>query len=443
MGKVIIFGAGKTGYKLAESLYDEGEDITIIDPEPKKLIKFSERLDVLCIEGQIDDLETIYQAKIKDSNVFIAVGDKDEENIIACSIAKKLKVKKTLARLRNNAYFNSTIFDPKDHGIDHIVNPEHEIALEISKLISIPLAIEVDSVVRDKLSLLKIRAGDFEKKYLKNKLNILNKYYHIIIINSEKSELSFYNNKNKISKKDYIYLIHTTKEIKEVNELFNDKYPKIKNIMIVGGGQTASELLFLLENENMNIKVFEISNTRCSELNKIHKNPLILCGDATDIDILLQEELNKVDCFIALMGDDENNMVLSLFAKHKGVKKVITKISKPYGNELLDEIAITVPVHIDNITVNKIRGYVSMKELIKLETLTGDYEMLEFMITEKSKMINRKIKNKKMFEGAYIVALYRNFELIHKFEEEEILLHDRIIIFGKKRRLGKIEKYFK
>ncbi|MFT4305138.1 MAG: NAD-binding protein, partial [Candidatus Woesearchaeota archaeon] len=354
--KVVIYGAGKTGLKLAKSLYDEGADIVVIDKDSKKLSIFIERLDVLCVEGHIGEDSTVKKADIKNAKVFVAVEDIDEENIIACMIAKRLGVKKTLARLRNPTYFDSNLFDYGAAGIDHIVNPEKEVAFEIFKIISTPLATDVDSVVREKLSLLEMRVSDFEKDYLINKLHILDETHNIIVINPIKNKLLFYDKNTHLSDEDFIYILHTTNDINSVNNLFYDRYPKIKNVMIIGGGQTASELLKLLEKTRVNVKIFEISEKRCSILNNKHKKAMVLCGDATDLDTLLQEELEKIDCFISLMGDDENNMVLSIFAKHKGIRKVITKISKPYGTDLLDNIAITVPVDINRVTVNKIRG---------------------------------------------------------------------------------------
>ena len=441
--KVIIYGAGKTGFKLAESLYNEGGNIVVIDKDPKKLNIFIERLDVLCVEGNLGDESTIKKSNLRISDVFVAVSDIDEENIVACIIAKKLGVKKTLARLRNPTYFNNDLFDPGLLGIDHIVNPEREVAFEISKIISIPLTTDVDSVVREKLSLLEIRVADFEISYLKEKLNLLLDKHKIIVINDEKKKLDFYSENFDLKNEDYVYLIHTTNDIQTVNNLFYDRYPKIKNVMIVGGGQTASELIKLLEKTNVNVKVFEISDERCAQLNNIHKKAMVLCGDATDIDLLLHEDLDKIDCFVALMGDDENNMVLSVFAKHKGIRKVITKISKPYGTDLLDNIAITVPVDINRVTVNKIRGYVTMKQLVTLTNLYGDYEMLEFIVTKKSKILGQIIYDKKFSTNVYIGALYRDFQLIHDFEGEEFKLHDRIIIFTKKNKISKVEKYFK
>jgi trk system potassium uptake protein len=441
--RFVIYGAGKTGLRLAEVLYSDGGNIVVIDDDPKKLSTFIERLDVLCVEGNLGDEFTIKKAQLHLADVFIAVGDIDEENIVACMIAKKLGIKKTLARLRNPTYFNSDLFDYTSAGIDHIVNPEREVAFEISKIISIPLATDVDSVVREKLSLLEIRVGDFEIKYLKEKLNILYEKHNMVIINADKKSFKFYESDIDLIEHDFIYIIHTTKDIEYINNLFYDRYPKIKNVMIVGGGQTASELLYFLEKKSVKVKLFEISDERCSILNNKHKNAMVLCGDATEIDLLIHEELDKIDCFVALMGEDENNMVLSLFAKHKGVKKVITKVSKPYGTDLLENIAITVPVDVNKVTVNKIRGYVTMKQLVTLTNLYGNFEMLEFIVIPKCKILEKTIYNKKLFNGAYIAALYRNFELIHDIEGETIKLHDRIIIFAETNKLKKVEKYFK
>lgn len=440
---VVIYGAGTLGLKLAQTLYFEGRDITVVDSIKSKIDTFQSKLDVLCIVGHIGDEDTIKHAKLRSADVFIAVTDSDEENIAACIIAKNQSVRKTIARLRNRTYFNPSFFNPKMVGIDHIINPEKEVALEISKLITIPWASEVDSIIRDMLSLFKMTVNGLDPKYLLSKLKILSKTSRIIIINVEQKSLRLFKKGDKLIEHDDIYILYRSKDLQIINKLFKDIYPPIKDVLIIGGGQTGSELLELLKGTRINRKLIEISRKRCSELNHKYKKSIILLGDGTNLDLLLQENISKTDCFVAATGDDETNIVLSLFAKQKGVKKVITKILKSYGDELLEEIGLQIPLEINNITANKILSYVSMKQLIEIISLHGNYEMLEFVVTEKAKINGKVLKDSNLCKGAIIGAIYRDFELLKSVKSEKIRVHDRIIVFSDRKKSFVVDSYFK
>ncbi len=443
--RIVIYGIGTTGTKLAQTLYNEGQDITIIDSNKKKVEAVRGKLDAICILGQIGEDSVVKDSKIKDADVFIAVTDSDEENIVSCIIAKKQGAKKTIARLRNLSYLDPEMLSAEDIGIDHIINPEKEVAKEIFRLISTPWAMEVDAFIKGRLSLIEIKVNPSNIDYLKEKLKKVSEKSLTLILDSEekRKKVRFFKEGESFNINDKIYLLEETKELEKVNMIFSDSYPKINNVIIMGGGQTAVELLTLLENTDVKVKLIESSRKTCNKLSARFKKSLILCGDATDLDLLTSENIDKADCFVAVTGDDENNIMISLFAEQKGVKKSITKVTKQYGEEILTGIGLYAAVNIYKVTVNKILSFVSRRELIAVSLLHNDVELLEFSAGPGSRITRKTFKSRQFVGGAIIGAIYHQGKIIFPRSPFQIEPGSRVILFADKDTVPKVEKYFR
>jgi len=443
--KVVIYGIGTAGTKLAQTLYNEGQDIIVIDSDKKKIEKFQKTLDALCILGSMGNDLVVKQAKMNDAEVFIAVTDSDEENIVACLVAKKQGVKKTIARLRNAAYLDRDVLDTFEIGIDHIINPEREVAKEIFKLIKAPWATEVNTFIQDKLSLLEIRVNSSNTSYLNEKLHLLSATNIILVVSDvdSKKKLYFFAKGDMINVGDSIYILDKTENIGALNKIFEDLYGKIQNIVVMGGGQTAVELLTLLEGTDFKVKLIESSRSTCSMLNERFKKHIILCGDGTDLDLLVREKITKTDCFVAITGYDESNTMMSLFAQQKGVKKAITKIIKPYGRDILTGIGLPKQVDVYKITVNKILSFISMKQLIAVSILDNGLELMEFSVTPDSKITQKEMKGPQFITGATIAAVYRNGEAFFPAGSFKVEPNDVVLVFANKDKVSAVEEYFK
>lgn len=443
--RVVIYGVEKVGLKIAETLYEEGHDVTIIDNDEKKIGLIQENLDVLGIAGNIGNVATAEKSVIKGVDIFIAVTDSDEENITACIIAKKQNIRKTIARIRNPSYLNKDVLNTSEIGINHVINPEKEVANEIVKLIGIPWASEVDTFVNEKVFLIEIKVNDDNISYLNKKLVEVSKTNNIIVVESGDNikELRLFEQGKKVKIGEHIFILQKSTDIDKINKIFEDAYKKINNVMVTGGGVTGSELLSLLEKTGMKIKLIEKNRKICSALSKKFRKNLIICGDATDLALLLSENIEKIDCFIAITGDDEENVMMSLLAKQHGAKKVITKISKDYEEEIVAEVGLDASVNLNKVTANKILQFVRKGELLATSILDGELVIMEFIVSANSKITKKNVKEAQFIKGAIIGAILHNGEVLFPKTNFKIEPHDMVLVFVYKKVTSSVEKYFK
>lgn len=442
--KVVIYGAGTVGTKIAETLYKEKHDITIIDNDEKKIEKIQKSLDVLCVIGNIGDEDVLEKANINGANIFIAVSDSDEENIIACLIAKRQKTEKTIARVRNPAYISKEILDAHKIGIDHFINPEREVAKEIMRIIRNPWASEVDPFLEEQVLLIEVKVNKDNLQYLNKKLKLLCKNNLVIIIESMngKKKLRFFEESKKIELGNHIFVLEKKSDVIQINKIFEDEYRKIQNVIIMGGGTTGEELLKQLDGTKLKIKLIEKSKKRCDLLTKITNKSLILCEDGTDLNFLVSENIGKTDCFVAITGDDEDNIMISLLAKQKGVEKTIAKISKDYEDDIVAKVGLDATVNINKLTVNKILRFVRRKELVAISILDEEVEIMEFSVSANSKIVKKPLKKAQFVEGAIIGAIYHKDQIFFPRNHFKVEENDKVLIFVHKKVTSVVEGYF-
>ncbi|MFH0874859.1 MAG: NAD-binding protein, partial [archaeon] len=218
---------------------------------------------------------------------------------------------------------------------------------------------------------------------------------------------------------------------------------KINNIMITGGGVTGSELLSLIENSGTKIKLIEKDKKKCAELSKRFRNSLILYGDATDLNLLRSEKIERIDCFIAITGDDEENVMISLLAKQHGAKKVITKISKDYEEDIISKIGLDAAVNLSKITANRILKFVRREELLALSILDKELAIMEFIVSPNSRIVKKPVKDAQFIKGAIIGAVIRNEETFFPRNKFKIEPNDKVLVFARKKAASAVERYFK
>ena len=444
--RIVVYGVGRVGTKIAETMYEEGYDITIIGDNEKKIEQIQKTLDVLSIVGRIGDEHVVESSGMKDADIFIAVTDSDEENIIASIIAKNQNVRKTIARIRNPAYLNEVMLDASVIGIDHVINPEKEVANEILRLIRTPWASEVDSFIKGKVLLVEIKVNNDNVGYLNTKLvEVSETGNNIIVIESDNSikKLRLFDQHQRVKISEHVFVLERVTDVGKVNKIFGDAYKKIQNVMIAGGGVTGSELLSILENSGIKTKLIEQNKGICNSLSKKFKNSMILCGDATDLALLLSENIEKIDCFIAITGDDEENVMISLLAKQHGVKKAITKISKDYEEDIMARIGLDAAVNLNKVTTNKILQFVRRQELLAMSILNENLAIMEFVVDESSKITKKTFKEAQFIRGAIIGAISHGEEIIFPKKDFRVEANSEVLVFAHRKVARAVEKYFK
>lgn len=438
--KIIIVGAGKVGYTLAENLaMDKNYDITVIDKDADALAKADENLDVLCIKGSGVSTSILMEADILDTDLIIAVTGSDEINMLCCLTAKKLGAKKAVARVRNPEYSQELSIIKEQIGLDLVINPEFAAAEEIARSMGFSSAINVenfakgrvrmvDLIVKDEMGLVGKTLADIDKE---SKSTVL---IGVIVRNNE---VLVPNGSTVIEENDHIYVIGNPSSVYSFCKFHGKNPDKIKNVIIVGGGRITYYLYKLLVGMGINTKIVEINGNRCLELADELPNALIINDDGTDEGVLKSENIDTSDGFIAVTGIDEENIMSSLIAKNLGVKKVITKVSRTNYDNIVTHLGLDTVISPKQITTNLILKYVRGKSIESLHRIVdGQAEVIEFVVDKSSPLIDKPLKNIKIVPNTIIATIVRRKEIVVPHGKDIIKAGDRIIIITKQQNIS-------
>lgn len=423
--KIIIVGCGKVGATLVEQLSKEKHDITIIDSNASVVTEVSNSFDVMGIVGNGVSYELQQEAGIQDADLFIAVTDSDEVNMLACLVAKKGGGQNelmphndfaTIARVRNPLYSKEVAYIKEDLGLATTINPEYAAALEISRILRLPAASKVDTFARGRVELIKMEIKEDSPLDGLTLIDVAKKYNMPVLIGIvERDESVFIPRGNFILRQgDAISIIATPERAREFFHKVGYVTKKSKNTMIVGGGTIAIYLAKELLSSGIDVKIIDWNKEKCEALSEELPGASIVCGDASNQDVLLEEGIADVDSFVSLTGIDETNIFLSLFAKKASKAKVITKVNRISFNDIIHEFNPGSIINPKNITSDYIVRYVRAKSNTigsNVETLyrliDGKVEALEFAIGKDSPIAGKELMNLKLKKNVIIACINR------------------------------------
>ena len=435
--KIVIIGAGKVGELLCSDLSLEGNDIILVEQDAKILEKILANNDIMGFVGNGVSYDTQMEAEVPKADVFIAVTEKDEINIIASVIAKKLGAKYTIARVRSTDYSSQLEFMTDSLGIDLVINPELEAAKDIKQNIDFPDALNVESFLDGRLKLVEFQidedspiAGvslfDFKQKYFPHLLVCIIKREDKVIIPS---------GNNFIKAGDRIYITGSNSEIIKFQDALGKNNKKIKSAFIIGAGIISHYLVQEFLKDKIQVKIVELNPKKANKFSEYLPQATIINADGSNVDVLKEENFKNYDSCISITGIDEVNMFISIYAKKIGIKKIITKLNKLSFVDILGENSfqsIITPKKIiaDNI-VKVVRSIASKKKnlienLYRLEN--NKVEAVELLINSKSKVSNIPLKDLKIKKNLIIAYIIRNNVAIFPKGTDMIKEGDRVII---------------
>lgn len=438
---IIIVGSGKVGFTLAENLAAEQHDVTIIDIRDEAILKASETLDVLCIKGNGASVNILKSASIERCDVFIAVTGRDELNMISCLTAKKLGAKYTAARIRDYEYAFELTHLKDEMEIDMVINPEFSTASQLSRLLRFPTALDIDTFYRGKIELIGFRAIESD--------SIVGKPLHTIRRSQlgadilfcaveHGGEISIPSGSTVIEPGDKVYVIGDTINIAKFFKTLGRVTAKIKHTFIIGGGRIGLYLANSLLAMNMDVKIVEQNRDKCLELTEKLPKALIVNGDGTDQELLASENLEKADAFISLTDRDEDNLIMSLYAKQVGVPKVIAKINRQnyYGlsgmlniDSIISPKTITANVILKNVRAMQNSQGSIMEALFRIAD--DSVEAMEFTVNSSTHNLGIPLRDLKLKKGVLLAVIVRNGRFIIPEGSDYIENGDNIIIIAK------------
>ena len=449
---IIIVGCGKVGQALAVQLNEEGNNITVIDLIASKVNDISSQYDVMGVVGNGATHLTQQEAGISRADLLIAVTGSDELNLLCCLIAKKAGNCQTIARVRSPQYYTEAPFLKDELGLAMVINPEQAAASEIARVLRFPSAIKIDTFGRGRVELLKFRLPEESPlvgcaaKEIATKLHC-----DVLVCTVERGdEVHIPNGDFVFEEKDVISIVAATRKAAEFFKRIKYKTNSIKDVMIVGGGEIGHYLCEQLTRSGMSVKLIEKDPRRCEELCELLNDVTIINGDASDQKILLEAGLENTGAFVALTNLDEENILLSLFAKSVGGCKLITKITRIDFGGVINHLDLDTIIYPKNITSDYIVRYVrAMRSSIgsNMETLynviKGKVEAAEFIIKEQSPVVDVPLMSLALKPNVLVAAILRDKKVIIPRGHDSLQIGDAVIIVSSRLALHDITDILK
>lgn len=434
---IIIVGCGKVGATLAEILSREGNNITIIDKNPRILESLTNTYDVMGVEGNGASFNTQEEAGIKNADLLIAVTGSDELNLLCCTVAKQVGKCATIARVRTPAYSKEVQYLTDQLGLAMIINPEFEVAKEMSRILYMPSALEVSSFAHGQAELIKFKVTEESRL---NRIRICDLptviKTKILICAVERDDKVFIPSGNdRILSGDIISFVTQRKSVKDFFSQIGVKSNKIKEVMIIGGGKAAYYLANMLLNMGMSVKIIETDKSRCEELSILLPKAIIINGDGTNEELLKEEGIENVHSFIPLTGIDEENIILTLYAKQVSKAKVITKINRINFRGVISRLDLGSIVYPRYITSEAIIAYVRAKKNSmnsNIETLYHMFdhraEAIEFQIDKESAVTGTSLAELSLKKNLLIAFINRNGKVFIPSGNDCMMVGDTVMI---------------
>ena len=433
--QIILVGGGKVGAALCRSLVEENHDVVLIEQKESVLKYLTKRYDIIGLLGNGANHKILEQADIQDCDIFIAMTDKDEVNMIAAVLAKQMGAKETIVRVRNPEYSNTYFKERNFLGFSLVINPELLTARYIANSIDFPNAKSVEHFVNGRVMLMEFSVSEqsilshmtlsqFRKRFGNIVICAIQRQDNILIPDGDQSILPG----------DRIFVTGSRVEM----VLFHNfvKHKLIKNMMIIGAGGIAYYLLSLLRNNKLNLKVVERDEQRAQWLSQEFPHLNIVVGDGTAKDVLLEENAANYDAAATLTGVDEENIIASLFLEKIGVPKNITKVNRTSLLEIVDHnfvsSSIVTPKSIAADTVmHFVRGRDNAQDS-NLDAMhhiaNGRIETLQFEIRDKNKMAGQQLSNIKLKDNVLIAAIIRQGRTIYPTGVDILEVGDKVVV---------------
>ncbi len=433
---IIIVGCGVVGTALVEQLVLENHDITVVDTSPQKVQKITDMYDVMGVVGNGASFSVQKDAGIIDADLIIAVTDSDELNLLCCTVASRVGHCATIAKVRNPEYSHELNHIKDKLGLAMIVNPEYEASREIYKILCLPTALEVTSFAHGKADLVKIRIphGNILDGMT---LAQLGKSTNDVLICGVERDKQIYIPTGDFELKagDMISFVAPAKKVSDFFKHIGFKTNKVKNTMIIGGGDAGYYLAKRLSDNGIDVCIIDKDKERCEEIATLLPKVVVINGNGVDEDLLTEEGIQSAESFVTLTGSDEENILLTVHAKQFSNAKLVTKINKIRFKDAINNLDIGSVIYPRYITSEAIIAYVRAKNASKgsnVETLYHLFdhrvEAVEFKIDKESKVTNTPIMKLKLKDNLLICFIFRRGKVIIPSGQDCILPGDSVMI---------------
>lgn len=436
--RIIIVGCGKVGITLVEQLSKEGHDITIIDQDALKIQEIANSFDILGIVGNGASYSVQQEAGIQETDLIIAVTESDELNLLCCTIARQVGNCAAIARVRTPDYSKEVGYLREKLGLALIINPELETAREASRILYLPTALEVSTFAHGQAELVKFKLPENTTVSGMTIADLSRRFQRKILICGIERDGDVYipSGNFELLSGDIISIVGTRRECRTLLHQIGFATKQVKNTIIVGGGRTAYYLADQLLHMGIKVKIIESNRIRCEELSILLPDAIIINGDGTNQELLKEEGIEAAESFIPLTGIDEENVMLTLYAKQISNAKVITKINRLNFQNVISQLDLGSVLYPKYITSEMIIAYVRARKNStnsnNIETLYHlfDYrvEAIEFHVSTKSAVTDIPFRDLALKDHLLVAFISRKGSIIIPSGQDCIQVGDNVMV---------------
>ncbi len=413
--QIIIVGCGKVGRTLVEQLSKEGNDITIVDKDAEKVQTISGLYDVMGVTGNGASYSVQMDAGIENADLIIAVTDSDELNLLCCTVAKRVGNCAAIARVRTPDYSMEAGYLRDKLGLDMIINPEMEASRVAARILYAPTALEVNAFAHGQAEMIKIKVPEsnmlagMKIARVGKEVDNIDK---ILICAVERGEEVYIPSGDfKIEAGDIISFVTSRTQARAFLQRIGFKTNQVKDCMIIGGGKAAYYLARQLLNMGISVKIIENDRKRCEELSVLLPKAVVINGNGTDEELLKEEGITRTEAFVPLTGIDEENIMLTLYARQVSNAKVITKINRIAFREVIGSLDLGSVIYPRYITSEAIIAYVRAKK----DSMDSNIETLYHMFNSRVEAIEFRVRKESAVTGVPLMKLSLKKNLLISF----------------------------
>ena len=450
---ILILGAGQVGGTLAQHLASEAFDITVVDIDAARLEELRRRLDIRTVLGHASRPDVLRRAGVEDADMLIAVTPYDEVNMVACQVCYTMfQTERKIARIREDSFHaRSSLFSSEHMPIDFVINPERVVTDQIRELLQRPGALQVLDFANGRVKLVATRVredGPLVGRQLSRLRGRAPKADTRVAAIFRRGRAILPEGDTTIEADDEIFFIAATEHIKDVMAALREVERPYKRVIVAGGGRIGEYLARAIE-PHFSVKVIEQDESRANDIARRLESAVVILGDATDRELLLQENIERVDVFCAVTNDDETNIMSSLLAKRLGVRQVIALIGKPAYVDLVVGNEIDIAISPQLATTSMILAHVRRGDVTQVHTLRrGAAEAMEAVVhggAKNSKVIGKRLDSLPLPASTTIGAIVRDKEVLIAHDDVVIEPEDHVILFlsdRRKRRIAEVGRLF-
>ncbi len=438
--KIIVVGCGKIGTALIESLVAEEHDIIVIDSNRKVLEEINNIYDVMCVCGNGADSDVLEEADAASADLFIAVTNSDELNMLSCFFARKMGAKHTVARIRKTDYNDKSLnFMKQTLSLSMPINPEFRAAKEFYNIIKMPSAVKIESFSSGNFEMLELRLRPDSRLHGMTLSEMRGKFKANFLICAVQRDGKVFIPSGNFTLRggDKIGLTANQSEILKLLKELNLIQKHTKSVTILGGSRIAFYLAKRLVAAGNSVKIIEQNIERCEEISELLPEVSVIHADGTQQEVLEEEGISRTDAFVALTGIDEENILISFFASRKGVPKVISKVNREELAQIAEDMGLDCVISPKRIIADAIIQYARALQNSmgsKVETLyklmDSNIEALEFKVSPEFIGIETPLRDMQLKSQILIAGIIRGRKTIIPAGDDVILPGDRVIIIA-------------